>query len=89
MKIRRRTFKKFGQVWKWYSNYRKNGWREHWESTNGNAVEIFPPEKYTTYWWVFVYPSKDSQGTRHGFSGRDAGERAFIVAEVFTRQQSL
>lgn len=70
---------KYGHTWKWRE---PNGdMRGHWESTEGNLVMIFPPNAQIDYWSIL----EDHEVT-HKFSGDDAEERAFSVAEAFTRQ---
>ncbi len=76
------SVRKYGQTWKWYGFYKKGTLRGHWESTKGNPVLIFPPFE-NLLWEIVIAPSQES----YSFRGKNAKERAFCVAEVFTRQK--
>jgi len=86
MKIRKRTFNKFGHVWRWYGYHKKDNLREHWKSTAGKLVRIYPPSKTWEPWDVFVPSFKNSLSERYIFTGKNVRERAFAVAEVLARQ---
>ncbi len=72
-----------GHVWAWESDHEI--YRGHWMSTKGNIVRIFPPRGMYLYWTVYV---KGNPGREfHRLSGSHAEERAFVIAEAFTRQK--
>lgn len=91
MQIKRKTFEKFGRVWFWYGDGKKviTGEllrRGHWENTKGTLVEVYPRRGKIRVWFIEVHvSSKDIR--RYKFYGKDAGERAFAVAELFSRQK--
>jgi hypothetical protein len=55
-----------------------------WLSTSGQKVEVVPPEVLGEPWLVVL---RDQGNSSMELVGHDAEERAFCVAEVFTRQQ--
>ena len=79
MKLRKKTFQKFGHTWKW--NRAGGGWRNHWQSTSGNLVRVFSPIFYRRSWLVIVC-DKDC----YELKGTNVYNRAFSVAETLTRQ---
>lgn len=74
-----RTTERYGQTWTWRQDY-----TGHWVSTAGLLVSIFPPSGDANEWLVV-----NGYGKSHRFTGEDAEERAFCVAEGFTRQSSI
>lgn len=63
--------------------------RSHWRSISGAIVEVYP--YYPTDFWndegpvpaIIVRPD----GKTHNFSGEDAMERAWTIAEAFRKQE--
>ncbi len=67
----------FGHKFKW--SY--DTWR--WETTAGRKVFVSPPLVPGHYWYVTV----PSTGVDLPLSGTDAENRAFCIAEGYSRQQ--
>ena len=60
-----------------------HGNHPYWKSTSGKEVIIIPSSKYSSLWFVFVVPD----GELLCFTGEDVEQRAFCVAEGYTRQK--
>lgn len=56
-----------------------------WRSSSGKTVLVFPPsphKKAVNSWWVIIPEHREERQIK----GRGAEKRAFVVAEVYTRQ---
>ncbi len=69
----------YGQLFKW------NPESCEWETTTGRKIFVkFVGEFGTTWWFVRVPHAREE----HQLVGDDAEQRAFCVAESYSRQQS-
>ena len=69
----------YGHTWEWRGS--NPTMRRHWKSTSGNLVLIFPPTETISSWYVNVCDDECYELT-----GKDVEDRAFCVAETYTRQ---
>jgi len=69
----------FGHKWKWQKA--DSIMRGHWKSGKGNLVRVFPPCGSVTSWLVTVCDEEN-----YKLTGQNAEQRAFAIAEPFTRQ---
>jgi len=72
------TRKEFGHVWSWQPEGKRRG---HWQSTDGNLVRVFPPSDSLNFWYVTICDAE-----QHRLTGSNVEQRAFCIAEVYTRQ---
>lgn len=72
----------WGHLWRWCTD--APGMLPHWQSTKGNVVRIFPPLKERHPWQVVVYGVADDAKSCE-VVGDDAENRAFCIAEGYTR----
>ncbi len=67
----------FGHTFMWNAETRE------WETTTGRKVMVRAPDTLNAFWYVRV----PSTGINQPLSGDGAEERAFSIAEIYSRQQ--
>ena len=75
--VENRDRTEFGHLFKWNAQTRE------WETTTGRKVFVRAPDTLNLFWLVRV----PSTGVNQPLTGEDAEERAFCIAEVYSRQQ--
>lgn len=85
------TRQEYGCTWRWCTNVLIDTarLRDHWRSMSGSVVRIFPPDIADDAWEVAVFDDPGvipEQRDIHTLTGSDAENRAFAIAEGYTRQ---
>jgi hypothetical protein len=67
----------FGHLFRWSSLL------QAWTTTSGRLVLVEPPNQFSTLWFIRVPSTKTNQP----LTGDNIEERAFSIAEAFSRQK--